>query len=196
MTDTDATLAARKAALRLEALSRRAKMAQADRPDAALRAMGHFLNAIPLEEDDVIACYWPIRDEIDCKPLLARLMDGGHHVCLPVVTGEDRPLDMRLWEQGAALYPSGFGTLAPADDAPRAEPDLLVIPLLGFDDRGTRLGYGRGYYDRTIAAMSKTPRLVGMAFAIQQLPAIPRAAHDVPLDFVVTEDGAMAFGDS
>jgi 5-formyltetrahydrofolate cyclo-ligase len=100
---------------------------------------------------------------------------------------------MRLWEQGAPLYPSGFGTLAPSEIAPRAEPDVVVMPLLGFDRRGTRLGYGGGYYDRTLAQMKKQPRLIGYAFAAQELPEIPREPHDRPLDAMVTEIGIRHF---
>jgi 5-formyltetrahydrofolate cyclo-ligase len=115
-------------------------------------------------------------------------------VVLPVVIGPEEPLELRLWEQGTALYPSGFGTLAPSELAPRAQPDLVLMPLLGFDKAGTRLGYGGGYYDRTLAGMSKKPRLIGLAFAAQELDEIPREAHDVPLDAVVTETGVRHFG--
>ena len=100
---------------------------------------------------------------------------------------------MRLWEQGTPLYPSGFGTLAPSEIAPRVEPDVVVMPLLGFDKRGTRLGYGGGYYDRTLARMKKKPKLIGYAFAAQELPEIPRQPHDLPLDAVATERGIRWF---
>ena len=120
-------------------------------------------------------------------------MDANQPICLPVVVGEGQPLDMRLWEQGTPLYPSGFGTLAPSEIAPRVEPDVVVMPLLGFDKRGTRLGYGGGYYDRTLARMKKKPKLIGYAFAAQELPEIPRQPHDLPLDAVATERGIRWF---
>lgn len=182
-----------KARLREEARIRRAEVPQADRADFAKAAAEAFLSGVPLEPDQVVALYWPIRDEIDCKPLLTKLMDAGQPVCLPVVLDEDAPLEMRLWQEGQALYPSGFGTLAPDDSAPRVVPDIMVIPLLGFDAQGTRLGYGKGYYDRTLAAMERQPMLVGYAFSAQELPAIPRAPHDIPLDAVVTEAGILRF---
>ena len=94
---------------------------------------------------------------------------------------------------GQPLYPSGFGTLAPSEVAPIVEPDIVVMPLLGFDRHGTRLGYGKGYYDRTLAQMGTKPLLVGYAFAAQELDFIPREAHDVPLDMLVTENGARRF---
>lgn len=182
-----------RAALRDKARMQRAHMSARGRDDAAKKAAGIFLETVSYNASDIIALYWPIREEIDCKPLLLALMDAGQTVCLPVVMGDNMPLLFRIWEPDAPLFESGFGTLAPGNLAPEAAPDIVVIPLLGFDGNGTRLGYGRGYYDRTIAAASKKPRLVGYAFAIQELTEIPRAAHDVPLDFMVTEAGVRRF---
>lgn len=182
-----------KAALRLRARAQRANFLKSNHPEAAAAAARHFFDAILLEPRDVVAAYWPIRDELDCRPVLTRLMDSGQPVCLPVVMGDEEPLELRMWEQGAPLYPSGFGTLAPPDDAPRGQPDIIIMPLLGYDRAGTRLGYGGGYYDRTLARMTKQPRLIGFAFAAQELDFIPREAHDVPLDAVVTEQGVLQF---
>lgn len=182
-----------KAGLRDMAQKQRAVLSGAERAEASQAAARHFLDAIEIAADQVISAYWPIRDEIDCKPLLGKLMDSGHQVCLPVVQGDELPLVFRRWELGAALYEAGFGSLAPADGAPVVEPDILIIPLLGFDKSGTRLGYGKGYYDRSVAAMSKVPQLIGYAFTAQELEDIPRDDHDVPLDWLITEDGAQRF---
>lgn len=190
----DETIEEAKAALRTRAHETRAALPHGLRADAAKAVSQHFFDGIKLEAGDVVACYWRIRDELDCQPILVRLMDSNQTVVLPVVMGDEEPLDMRVWEQGASLYEAGFGTLAPADLAPRAEPDVVLMPLLGFDNTGTRLGYGGGYYDRTLAKMSKKPRLIGLAFAAQELDAIPREAHDVPLDAIVTEAGVRHFG--
>ena len=189
----DEQIEAVKAALRLRARAQRANFLKSSHPEAAAAAAGHFFSAVALEPQMVVAAYWPIRDELDCRPVLTQLMDSGQPVCLPVVLGDEEPLELRLWEQGAPLYPSGFGTLAPPDDAPRAEPDLVIMPLLGFDRAGTRLGYGGGYYDRTLASLTKTPRLIGFAFAAQELDFIPREPHDIPLDAVITEQGVLQF---
>nr|WP_314257760.1 5-formyltetrahydrofolate cyclo-ligase [uncultured Devosia sp.] len=191
---TDEMIEQAKAALRSEARAARAALDHATRAEAAERAAGHFFASIAIKPDDVVAAYWRIRDELDCQPILVRLMDSNQPVVLPVVMGQDEPLDLRIWEQGASLYESGFGTLAPSDLAPRAEPDVVIMPLLGFDKTGTRLGYGGGYYDRTLAHMTKRPLLVGLAFAAQELEQIPRAHHDVPLDAIVTEAGVRHFG--
>lgn len=185
-----------KAALRIRARAARAALDHGERAEAALAAAGHFFDGIALQASDVVAAYWRIRDELDCQPILIKLMDSNQSVVLPVVTGPGEPLDLRIWEQGASLYESGFGTLAPAELAPRAEPDIVIMPLLGFDSRGTRLGYGGGYYDRTLARMKKKPKLVGLAFAVQEFDRIPREAHDVPLDAIVTEAGVRHFGAS
>ena len=182
-----------KAALRRTAHERRAAIHSDERARAAAAAARHFAAHADLAPSAVVAVYWPIRDEIDCRPVLSQLADAGQPVCLPVVVGSAAPLQLRLWESGAPLYPSGFGTLAPDDSAPLVEPDVIIIPLLGFDPTGTRLGYGGGYYDRTLAILSKRPRLIGYAFACQEIDSVPREPHDIPLDAVVTEDGYRSF---
>jgi 5-formyltetrahydrofolate cyclo-ligase len=192
----DATIEEAKAGLRAMARRRRAAIHDGKRAETALAAAGHFFAGVHLEPGDVVACYWPIRDEFDCRPVLTRLMDEGQPVCLPVVVGDAMPLEMRLWEQGVPLYPAGFGTLAPPETAPVVVPDVIIVPVLGFDKEGTRLGYGGGYYDRTLAGLQKRPRLIGFAFASQELDHVPRDAHDVPLEAVVTEAGYRQFGGS
>ncbi|KKB07398.1 5-formyltetrahydrofolate cyclo-ligase [Devosia chinhatensis] len=185
-----------KAGLRRQAHAARAALTQSEREDAAEAVAAAFFENIAFAPEDVIAGYWRIRDELDCQPILIRLMDGGQTVLLPVVQGEDAPLDLRVWEADQPLYEAGFGTLAPSDLAPRAEPDLVLVPLLGFDSAGTRLGYGGGYYDRTLATLARKPLLVGLAFAAQELEQVPRAPHDMPLDAVITEQGVRFFGTS
>ena len=192
----DANIEEAKAGLRATAHKKRAAIYSNLRTDAAKAAAEHFWAGVTFAPGEVVAVYWPIRDELDCKPVLTRLVDAGQPVCLPVVLGDGLPLELRLWEEGTPLFPSGFGTLAPAETAPVVEPDTIVMPLLGFDKHGTRLGYGGGYYDRTLAMLSKTPRLIGYAFANQELDHVPRDSHDVPLDAVVTEAGYRSFAKS
>jgi 5-formyltetrahydrofolate cyclo-ligase len=182
-----------KAALRLKARSTRAAIQHIARTPAAKAVAEHFFKSVSLRPNEIVAGYWRIKDEMDCQPILIRLMDSFQPVCLPVVLGDELPLELRLWEQGTPLYEAGFGTLAPSELSPQVEPDVIIVPLLGFDKRGTRLGYGGGYYDRTLERMSKKPRLVGIAFAAQEIDDIPRDAHDVPLDVIITEQGARAF---
>lgn len=189
----DAAIEEQKATLRRQAHSARAALADDFRAEAAQAVAGFFFDQVAFGAEDVVAGYWRIRDELDCRPILIRLMDSGQKLVLPVVMGEAAPLDLRVWEADAPLYEAGFGTLAPSDLAPRAVPDLVLMPLLGFDAAGTRLGYGGGYYDRTLASLARKPLLIGLAFSAQELSPIPRQDHDVPLDAVVTENGVRFF---
>ena len=190
----DADIDEAKATLRVRAHAQRQSAAKAAGGEAAATAAEHFFETVSLHAEDVVAAYWPIRDELDCRPILARMMDNGQRVCLPAVLGDDQLLELRLWEQDAPLYPSGFGTLAPIETAPVLDPNVIIVPLLAFDAFGTRLGYGKGHYDRTIAAIGKRPRVIGFAYAGQEMERLPRAEHDVPLDAVVTEQGVVHFG--
>ena len=189
----DETIEIAKAALRVKARAVRAAIDHDTRADAGALAVEWFFNGLTLRPGQLVAAYWPILDEFDCKPIMIRLRDRGQPVCLPVTDG-DLPLVMRLWADGEPLYPSGFGTLAPIESAPVVEPDIIIVPLLGFDKHGTRLGYGKGHYDRTLAIMSKKPKLIGLAFAAQEIDFIPAAPHDVPLDAILTEAGLRHFG--
>jgi 5-formyltetrahydrofolate cyclo-ligase len=145
----------------------------------------------------VVAAYWPLRSEADPRPLAQALAAAGARLCLPVVDGEQ--MQFRAWDGSEAdLVPAGFGSLGPAATAEPLVPTLVLVPLLGFDARGHRLGWGKGYYDRYLAqraAAAKPPAgrpfAVGVAFAGQQVPAIPSEAHDVPLDAVLTEGGLL-----
>lgn len=182
-----------KSALRDAAHKKRAALSPSFRTKAAIAAAEAFVAAVPIKSGQVVSLYWAIRDELNCEPLLIQLMDEGHQVCLPVVLGPDKPLEFRLWEQGQPLVPSGFGTLAPEAGAHVVKPDVMVLPMLGFDGKGNRLGYGAGFYDRTIANINKPLILVGYAFGAQEVDVMPAEPHDKPLDMVVTEAGVRRF---
>lgn len=153
----------------------------------------HFLADCPLTGAEIIAGFWPIGAEADPLPLLEKLRERGHPVALPVVVARDAPLIFRLWVNDIPLEPAGFGTRAPGPAAPEVRPDILLMPLLAYDEEGHRLGYGGGYYDRTLAHLVPRPRLVGFAFSGQAQKSIPHEAHDVMLDAVVTERGLAFF---
>lgn len=190
---TDSPIDIEKALLRDVAHAQRAVLGSSARTEAAKVAAQHLIDGVEIAQDSVLACFWPIRDEIDCKPVLIHFMDAFQKVCLPVTMGDDKPLEFRIWENGAQLFEAGFGSLAPGDTAPVVTPDVIIIPLLGYDKHGTRLGYGRGYYDRSIAAMENKPLIIGYAFSAQELPTIPRDEFDVPMDYLVTETGVRRF---
>lgn len=167
-----------------EALRRRAARAAGDR--AGIDAVGHFLAAVTLPAGCVVAGYWPMRHEFDPRPLLVALHERGHACALPVVTGRGKALTFRSWNPGDALVRSAYGTQAPPPTATTLTPELLLVPLLAFDDRGYRLGYGGGYYDRSLAGL-EAPIAVGCAFAAQQRDSLPVDDHDRRLDWIVTE---------
>lgn len=169
------------------------KAAAKARPDAGVHAAANFMKSIPREKDAVISVYFPMRHELDTEPLVAALIEEGIRVALPVVQKKKSPLIFRAYAPGDELVPGAYGELIPADTAPEATPDILVVPLLAFTAEGGRLGYGGGYYDRTLEKRRKTgaPLAVGYAYGAQEVDALPLSPLDQPLDWVVTERGAV-----
>ena len=153
------------------------------------------LNAPPDIEELCIAGYVPIRSEIDPMPLLEACAKAGCATCLPTTPKAGAPLVFRTWQIGAPLVEGLYGTSEPPRDAPILTPNVLLVPLLAFDAAGYRLGYGGGFYDRTLAGLR--PRgvvAIGIAYAGQEIPQVPRQSHDAPLDGIVTESGITASG--
>jgi 5-formyltetrahydrofolate cyclo-ligase len=136
----------------------------------------------------IVAGYWPLPEEIDIRPLLAALHARGHALGLPVTPPRGQALAFRAWQPGAPLRPGRFGTFVP--DGPLLMPNVLLVPLLAFDRRGQRLGYGGGYYDRTIAALPGV-YTIGCAYAVQEVSAVPSGPTDRALDRVATERGLI-----
>jgi 5-formyltetrahydrofolate cyclo-ligase len=136
----------------------------------------------------VVAGYWPLPGEIDIRPLLRALHARGHKMLLPETPPRGSPLIFRHWQPGAAMLPERFGTLRP--DGEVGVPDVLFLPLVAFDRAGRRLGYGGGYYDRTLAGLPGAIA-IGCAFAAQELDAVPEADYDARLDAVATEHGVI-----
>jgi 5-formyltetrahydrofolate cyclo-ligase len=186
------TIAARKQALREEALARRASLNTEDAAEAMAR---NFIAEIPLAPGAVVSAYVAIGDEADPAPLIERLHANGQPIALPRVVRKGEKLTFHRYRPGVKLVPGVFGLSQPGEDWPEAVPDVLVIPLLAFDRRGQRLGYGAGFYDRTLAALrlSRNIVAVGFAFAGQEVPDVPHHSSDEPLDWIVTERGARAF---
>lgn len=162
---------------------------------AARRAAGHALNAIgALHGVRRVSGYLPIRSEIDPLPAMLALHGLGFTVCVPVIAARDRPLSFRTWTPGCALVRGKFGVEVP-ERGQVVEPEVLLVPLLAFDDRGCRLGYGGGFFDRTLAGLRALGRVqaFGFAYAGQQVARAPICATDAPLDGVVTETGLRRF---
>ena len=145
--------------------------------------------------DRVVAGYWPVGSELDCRPLLHQLRNAGWRCALPVVTAPALPLTFRLWRPDDGLVAGHYGIPEPPPSAAPCRPAVVLVPLVAFDRAGHRLGQGAGHYDRTLAALRASgPVLaIGLAFAVQEEPALPVEPHDQPLDWIVTEAGALRF---
>jgi 5-formyltetrahydrofolate cyclo-ligase len=186
--------------LRAEAKERRAAAAAAaGGAGAALcRHLIALLDArtIDLPPGAAVSAYWPKGDELDPRPAMEALAARGHPIGLPVVVGRGAPLVFRRWAPGDRLEPAGFGLREPAGDRPEVIPALLLVPLLAFDRRGGRLGYGGGFYDRTLARLRDEgrPIAVGVAYAGQEMPALPQGPGDRTLDWILTEGETIAIG--
>ena len=150
---------------------------------------GHVLDRMPPAAGAVVSGFWPLGEEIDIRPLLEALVERGHLVVLPVTPRRGLPLTFREWTPGSPMEPERFGTLRPI--GPERVPDWLFVPLLAFDRSCHRLGYGAGYYDRTLAALPPSRVAVGCAYAAQQVDAVPVGPYDVALDAVATEQGII-----
>ena len=182
--------------LRPAALGRRRAARAAAPADAAARVADHFLADLADPGHDVVSGYWPVRDELDPRPLLERLRARGSVIALPVVVGAGQALEFRVWDAATELARGPFGIAEPGPAAPVVRPDLVLVPMLAFDGDGYRLGYGGGYYDRSLAALRGGPAAVtavGLAFAGQAVARLPRDAWDQRLDRVVTEQGMRRF---
>lgn len=172
-----------------EAMMARRRLLQEQAPDAGARVDGHFRDHVVVELGAIVSGYHPMGSELDCLPLMSALAETAT-TCLPVVAGTQKPLNFRVWRPGEPLEPAGFGTQVPAAEASGITPSVLLVPLLAFDARGYRLGYGGGFYDRTLAQLGTAKVLaVGLAFGGQQVEEVPTGRFDLPLDAVVTEDG-------
>jgi len=149
----------------------------------------------------IVAGYMPIGSELDCLPLLNRLAATDVPLCLPAVTAPGQPLIFRRWSPGDPLTPGSYGTSEPAAAAPEVTPQVLLMPMLAFDRQGHRLGYGGGYYDRTLKALRAAGAggdeivAIGVAFAGQLRDKVPVSRDDEPLDWILTEMSATCIAD-
>ncbi|MCB1382789.1 MAG: 5-formyltetrahydrofolate cyclo-ligase [Notoacmeibacter sp.] len=186
MTDTQSL----KKQLRGEALARRDALDPAYRIEAAMR-LADDNGLLDFDHGTVVAGYLPIRSELDMRPLMMALAARGARLCVPAML-DRTTIEFRALVRGAPLVANGFGTVAPGPEAEVLVPDIILLPLAAFDRRGTRIGYGAGYYDRAISrlrAEGSDPRLIAMAFDCQQVECAPAEAHDIPLPEVWTETG-------
>lgn len=185
-----------KAELRKEAFAAREQAWRAD-PDAGQALKQHLIEALAMPPGITLSGYWPLPGEIDVRPTLRHYHDEGHRVGLPVVVGKHQPLIFRAWSPDVELVQGSFRVMTPPPGASDVSPTVLLVPLLAFDPEGYRLGYGGGFYDRTLAKLRTEAHAVavGVAYAAQEVPLVPRGSFDQPLDFIVTERAVFKFSD-
>ena len=179
--------------MRRTALAARDALDLDARREASAPIARTLLGLQPLLAATLVAGYWPIRSEVDPRPVMKALRERGTRIALPHVTPGG--LVFREWMPGAALVRGGFGLSEPDPSLPEVEPDALLVPLAAFDAEGRRLGYGRGYYDGAIARLSKGRELltVGICYAAQEVPEVPVEPHDMSLAAIVTEARTFYF---
>ena len=187
---SDVVLQAAKAAARKLARAKRATLTNIEAPARLAEAM---LAQHAPPKGAIIAGYWPMGDEMDPRPLMLALASRGHAIALPVTPPRGQPLAFRAWAPGAALRPGPMGTSEPVAGE-ELRPDVLLVPLLAFDRAGRRLGYGGGYYDRTLAALPGA-KAIGIAYAGQEMPDVPAGPQDMRLPLIATEDSVIICGD-
>jgi 5-formyltetrahydrofolate cyclo-ligase len=173
--------------LRTAALARRDGLDKVLREEAAQAITEQALGFSGLRDVTPVGAYWPIRSEVDPRPLMEGLLVRGQDVALSQILHPH--LSWRLWQPGDVLIKGGFGVLEPGPDAPEVFPKCLLVPLVAFDRRGGRIGYGKGHFDRTIAALeTQHPILtIGLAYAVQEIEQVPVEEHDRLLDVIITE---------
>ncbi len=173
---------------------RRATIARRDAlpPDvrqAAAEAIAARPFPLPIAPGAIVSGFMPMATEINPLPLMHKLAGQGARLALPVIVGRAKPLVMRAWVSGEPLSTGVWGIREPEPEAAEVEPDILLVPLVAFDRAGHRIGYGGGYYDRTVAQLRarKAVVAVGLGFAAQEVPAVPTTPRDARLDLVLTE---------
>lgn len=181
--------------LRKEALARRDALDPFWRIEASLEMADLGQAGIAVDGASIVSGFWPMRTEVDIRPLMFALREHGARLCLPAII-DDTTIVFRELVRGAALVDMGFGTAGPGGEHPLLDPSIMLVPLAAFDARGHRIGYGAGYYDRAIARLAArrlAPRLVGIAFDCQEVERVPDESHDVILPEILTETGLRRF---
>jgi 5-formyltetrahydrofolate cyclo-ligase len=150
-------------------------------------ASEHFFSFFNFEPQTSFGIYWPMLTELDTRPLLHQLYGLGYTCALPCII--DEGLEFHEWEPGLNLTKWDFGIMQPPLTTPIVNPDVVIVPLLAFDRKGHRIGYGKGHFDKFLH--SHTGTFIGFGFAGQEIEAVPHESHDIPLHYIVTEEGVI-----
>lgn len=179
-----------RSALRKELIARREAAPGEHRARWSARIETHVDRLVPDARGRTVGFCWPYKSEHDARSIVMRMLSQGARAALPVVVAPRTPLVFREWRQGCAMEEGAHGIPIPAAGALQATPDLVLLPMNGFDRDGFRLGYGSGFFDRTLAALARRPVVIGICFELGRVDTILPQPHDIPMDFVVTEAGA------
>ena len=183
----------RKQALREQCRARRDALTAEEQKAHAAAFARHFMKSVEAG-NKTVAGYSAFRHELDILPLLTLLANGDRICCLPVTSPPSKQLFFRRWHAKSKMAPGDFGISVPSSEAETVTPDILIVPLLGFDTAHHRIGYGAGYYDRTLRELRKSgykPFVIGAGYSVQQVESIPAEDHDEVMDMVITEKGVL-----
>lgn len=182
-------------ARREELIARRVAKDPTQRQRLATPIIQYLLNAIEVSICPILGLYWPIRGEIDLREIARRHIKAGGVVALPVVVSDAAPVEFWRWRPGVAMRRGPWNIPIPAVRKV-VEPNVLVVPLVGFDNAHYRLGYGGGFYDRTLAVATPRPHTIGVGYADAQLPTIHPQPHDIPMNVIVTDQFILSAADA
>jgi 5-formyltetrahydrofolate cyclo-ligase len=191
MTLLSADLKNRRNAERATLIARRLAASAADHARWSALIEASLRGGFSALEGMIVGFYWPFQGEFDARPFVADLRRRGVRAVLPAVVAKNQPLEFREWWPGVAMA-NGIFDLPVPDGTSVLTPDALLIPALGVGSQGDRLGYGGGFFDRTLAALQPKPLAIGLAFELSRIATIVPQPHDVLMDFIVTEAGIQA----
>jgi 5-formyltetrahydrofolate cyclo-ligase len=171
---------------RARLLAARLAISAAERAGSTARIAAALPPLLARLQCQTLGFYWPVRGEVDLRPLAIELIALGYALALPAIIDAAGPLEYRPWTHGIALAEGRFGIPEPPDGAV-VRPDVILTPLVGFDLANYRLGYGKGYFDRTLAALAPRPVAIGIGFELALLASVFPRPHDIAMDFIITE---------
>lgn len=190
---TAPTQAELKAQLRKACQQQRDALADEERQAYSKAFARHFLKHAKADSK-VVAGYAAINNELDIMPLMAMLSNGDRICSLPVTSPPSRQLFFRRWHTGTKMVPGNYRIMMPSQESETVTPDIIILPMVGFDRHHQRIGYGAGYYDCTLRELRKkgyNPFTIGAAYSVQQVDRVPVEPHDEPLDMIITEKGIL-----